>query len=188
MPKAKRTNTIDIDHLAKLLGLPKLEDIEERNSDYIMESGGNARDEALEEAKRFDYDVSDEDLEEIEMKGQERAQDDVYRSWHNGVESAAEYLFDKHGLILEPIYQKGKGGYLHEFKILPIKSWEDAAHGILNTINGVGDFFFDSLEDFLDSGPYTAREAVLAHLGYISDYPRVYGDRTARSLFDSSFR
>lgn len=44
------------------------------------------------------------------------------------------------------------------------KRWEDAADKIRETINGVGYFTFYSLREFLESGPYTARQAALSHL------------------------
>lgn len=75
----------------------------------------------------------------------------------------------------------------YDFKIVPSNSWDDAANKIRETINGVGTFHFNNLREFLSSGPYTARQAVLSHLGYIKRYPDVYGGSGARQLYDRAW-
>jgi hypothetical protein len=40
----------------------------------------------------------------------------------------------------------------------------------------------------LSSGPYTAKQAVLSHLGYIKRYPDVYGSTGARQLYENAWR
>ena len=59
---------------------------------------------------------------------------------------------------------------------------------IRETINGVGDFHFSSLREFLDSGPYTARQAVLGHLRSIRSYPAVYGGSGAHQMYEQHWR
>lgn len=67
--------------------------------------------------------------------------------------------------------------------------WDEAARHIIRTINGVGIFQFDNLQDALDSGPYSSsKEFVLKHLHHLKDYYRVYRGTTIRARFDRLFR
>lgn len=154
--------TLDVSQLAKLLDLPSWEDIDELNMDYYWEC--------------VDRDASEEEAMEQEFA----ARDEVERQWRNAVMHAAEQLLGEHGLELQ--------GGTWEYQLVPTVSWRDAANQIRQTINGVGYFHFGTLAEFLESGPYTAREAVLSHLGYVSRYPEVYGTSSARSLYEASWR
>ena len=55
-------------------------------------------------------------------------------------------------------------------------------------VNGVDYFHFGTLKEFLDSGPYSGREAVLNHIGYIPQWAEVYGDTDARRIYESHVR
>lgn len=67
--------------------------------------------------------------------------------------------------------------------------WDAAARKIIETINGVGIFQFDSLQEALDSGPYdSSREFVLAHLHHMKDYYEVFEGSKIRNVFRSRFR
>lgn len=163
---SKTSSKIDIDRIVKLFGFPEWNDIDERNSDYYWEAARGAEDpEAAERA----------------------AQDELYGNWYNAVTGVAERLFEEHGLELDPV-RVAKSKRPYEFKVVPKKDWKDAANKIRETINGVGDFHFNNLREFLDSGPYTAQQAVLSHLGYVADHPRVYGSGSARSMYDAAIR
>jgi hypothetical protein len=180
MAKKQPADVRNIDQLAKLFGLPDWDEVDERNVDYRFEAGSYAEREAREDG------ATEEEAEEAGLKAEQEAQDEVYRNWHSGVEAAAEDLFNAHGLAL---IGRGKAEpWYYEYKIAPERSWKDAAGKIMDTINGVGYFYFNSLREFLDSGPYTARQAVLEHLGYISDYPEVYGSSSARSIYERAWR
>lgn len=164
--KAGIGDKMNIDQLAKLFGLPDFDKIDEMNQDHYHEMSQGAGDE--EEAER-------------------EAQTAVYNQWYDAVESAASKLFEQHGLELTPTGKQGTEKRRYEFKIVPSKSWDDAANKLRETINGVGDFHFDNLREFLASGPYTAKQAVLSHLGYIKRYPDVYGSSSARRMYDSAW-
>jgi hypothetical protein len=58
----------------------------------------------------------------------------------------------------------------------------------MEIVNGVGYFHFDNLKDFLDSGPYTPREAVLSHLHWLKDRAEVYGDVRPNLQYDRAVR
>lgn len=163
----RSTGVVNIDQLAAMFGLPSWDKIEEMNQDYIWESARGA------------------ETEEAQQKAEEEASAELYNKWHDAVESAAENLFGLHGLDL---VAKGKGDRAYEYKIEPKQSWQDAARQIVNTINGVGYFHFNTTKEFLDSGPWTAREAVLEHLGYIKRYSDVYGSDSAKSRFEAAWR
>lgn len=184
----KLEDTKNINQLAGMFGLSDWDKLEDRNVDYFAELGSYAYDEALKEA------TEDGDAEEVaeEKAGKAReeaemeASGELFHQWHNAVMSAVEPLFEVHGLTLTP---KGKKtNHPYEYKIVPTNDWKEAASKIIGTINGVGYFEFGSLQDFLDSGPYTPREAVLSHLGHITSYPDVYGDLSPERSFERSFR
>jgi len=176
-PSDKRT----IDDLAKMFGLPAWDEIDELNQDYYAECGASVAEDDPE---------SDEE-QELVFAAERAAQDEVFAKWHDAVMHAADTLFGHHDLELHALHLKpgatGNQARAFEFRIVPATNWQDAANKIRETINGVGYFTFATLAEFLSSGPYTARQAVLAHLGYIAYYPKVYGDYSARRLYDRSW-
>ena len=159
--KAQPTGKINIDELAEMLGITPWEKMDDLNEDYYIEAGGGTE------------------------EGEQEARDEVFRKYHDALNNVADNLFEQHGLTLVPV---GKERTPYEFRIVPKKSWADAAEQIRETINGVGMFHFNSLKEFLDSGPYTARQAVLQHLHYIKRHPDVYGERSARDQFERAYR
>lgn len=129
--------------------------------------------------------ATEEEAEEKAQQAEQEEQDEAWGKYADAVYEIAEDLLNKHGLTLVPL---GKGPRPFEFKIEPEKSWEDAAAEIIKTINGVGSFEFASVREFLGSGPYTARQAVLGHLHWIKRYPDVYGDSSPRTRLDRALR
>lgn len=154
---------ITIDELAKELGLPSWEDLDERNLDYYHSC--------------VDPEERDEDER---MRQADAARDELYERWYGAVYLAASALYSAHGLDLIDV----RAHPSYEMRIVPEISWADAAAKLLETINGVGYFHFGSLGEFLRSGPYTARQAVLAHRAYIRRYPEVYGTSSARRAYE----
>ena len=174
----KTTDKTDIAALASMFGLPDWDSVDEMNQQNYWETAKGEEDEKAQQA------------------AEAAAQDDVYAQWYDAVEHAASKLFEEHGLELQPAgkwhpstHAKTKAERRpFQLKIVPSKSWDDAAEKLRETINGVGYFHFNSLREFLDSGPYTARQAVLSHLGYIKQHPDVYGGQSARDLYDRHWR
>lgn len=167
------SDKVNIDQLATLLKLDEWDDVSEHNSDYIYEAAGS-----VEEASG----------EEAHLKRQEKVADEVYDTWHNAVESVANEIFDQHNLELQPIAPRRRGMPTYEYRIVPRVSWEDAASKIIDTINGVGMFEFASVREFMESGPYTVRQAVLSHLGHMKRRPDVYGTDSPRRLYERAWR
>lgn len=120
---------------------------------------------------QFDYDPENPDEHDTER-------DEAWQNYTNALESVFEELLEHHGLTL----QKHKGEWL--FRVVPKKDWKDAATEIAKTVNGVGFFYFRSIRDFLDSGPYTPRAAVLTHLHWVKHWPDVYEGTKASTMFD----
>ena len=171
--KAGPSDKITIDQLAKLLGLPDWDSVDERNQHHYFETSRGAED------------------EDAQIEAEQKAQEEVYRQWYDAVERVAEKLFGEHDLefLAMKHTRKVHQDYRpHVLKIIPSKSWDDAADKLRETINGVGDLHSGSLREFLDSGPYTARQAVLAHLGYIKRYPAVYGGLGPNQMYDQAWR
>lgn len=178
--RGKTSDKINIDQLAKMLGLPDWDKVDEMNQQHYWEMtrGGDYED------------------EDAQMKAEEEARDEVYGRWYDAVEHTASRLFEEHGLELQPAgkwhpatrHKTRAEARPHELKIVPSTSWDDAAEKIRETINGVGDYHFNSLREFLHVNASTARQAVLSHLGYIKHYPAVYGGQGARQMYDQHWR
>jgi hypothetical protein len=166
----KTSDKISIAQLATMFGLPDWDRIDEMNQQHYWEMAKGADDEEAAE---------------------QEAQTEVYNRWYDAVESTAEKLLAEHGLELLAMKHTRKvhANYRpHVLKIIATTSWSDAADKLRETINGVGDFHFDNLREFLDSGPYTAKQAVLSHLGYIKRHPAVYGGLGANQMYEHAWR
>jgi len=171
--KAGPADKITIDQLAKLLGLPDWDSIDEKNQHHYweMSRGGEG--------------------EDAQIEAEQQAQEEVYRQWYDAVESAAEKLFGEHGLeflAMKNVRKLHQNYRPHILKIIPSKSWDDAADKLRETLNGVGDFHFDSLREFLKAEASTAKQAVLVHLGSIKRYPAVYGGLGANQMYEQAWR
>jgi len=168
--------------LAELFGITSLDDLEARNDDYFGDFFVAARDEALKEG------ATETEADEAGFKADGEARDELYQQWHNGVTSAVEELFGRHHL--EVVGRRKAERYPFEFVVRPVagKTWADAADEIRVTINGVGYFEFRDLREFLDSGPWTAKQAVEGHLHWIKDYSEVYGTDSAQRIYERAFR
>jgi hypothetical protein len=186
MAKKQPSDKIDIDNLADMLGLPAWSKVEDMNEQYLSEAGSAAYKDALDEGD------SEEDAQEASFAAQDEANTDLWKKWYDAVKQAAYELFGLHKLELDPIEGRRKNPRPYEFRIVPATAgkygWEQAANEIRETINGVGMFHFNDLREFLESGPYTARQAVLTHIQYIKRYPDVYGTASAHSLYERNFR
>ena len=163
-----------VEDLAEFLRLPDFEEVEELNWDFVGEYRDSAR-----RAARQDG-LSGRALEEAEQEGEQAATDELYGKWRSAVESVAESLLDEHGLLLD---EKARGQY----RLKPDTSWRDAVDKIVNTINGVGYFYFDSTQEFLDSGLYTPKVAVIEHLHHITSYLGRVQTASARQLYERAF-
>jgi len=173
----------DTDELAKMFGLPEWESLRERNEEYIWSARAYAEKEAK-KARR-----SESAVEKAGQKAGWDAENEVFRSWHNGVTTVAETYFGKHHLTLVPVSTRRRGALPYKYRVEATDGWRKALREIIETINGVGMFYFKDAADILRSGPYKSdRDAVVNHLHWIAHWPEVYGESSPERLFDRAFR
>jgi hypothetical protein len=105
-------------------------------------------------------------------------------AWMN----VANKLFKEHKLQLFP----NNPSYVEDddvFVVRPASTWNDACSEIIETINGVGMFYFGSVEDLVESGPYDNEEqACLNHLHWMKEHHRVYGDPSPQYQIDRAMK
>lgn len=176
------SDKINIDQLAGMLDLPPYDDIDEYNHNYVWESGDSAYKSALED------DETEDKAEAAREKAEQAAQSEIYGKWYDAAERAASSLFKQHHLELSPTGKQGTKDRRYDFKIVPEKSWLDSAEKIRQTAEGVGAAYVgNDVKEFLRLGPWSARQAVLEHIGVIASYPEVYGSSSARRIYDNAF-
>ena len=172
--KPLTSNHLDMDRICRLL---KVDTLEEKQEWLQVHAFGSVPD------------WTEED-EEIELTR-------VMNEYTDAVMHVVKDCFDKHGLELVAVRPKSKRARREwdadrswEYMVVPNpgRSWRDAADNIRRTTNGVGQFEFATTREFLDSGPYTAREAVLQHLGWIPDWYEVYEGSKAASRVERRLR
>lgn len=167
---SETSDRLNIDQLAEMFDLPTWERIDELNQEHYWD-----------EARGVEG-------EDEQTKAEQAAQDAVYNQWYDAVEGTASKIFDEHGLELSPAGKEGTTKRRYNFKLVPAKSWNDVADKIRETVNGVGSFHYNNLREFLESGPYTARQAALSHLHWIKRYSDVYGGMSPKRMYDNLWR
>src|SRR5665213_426298 len=161
---AKLKNIITFDQLCKHIGVETLDDYTEallHNSDTIYHV-------AYTEAMKVDG-TSEEEAENMALKAETEEHGEYVDKYIAAVEKVAKKLFEEHRLSLTET-KKDSGIY----RITPDVSWRDSLSELIQTINGVGFFHFSSVRELCQSGPYTFRHGVLAHIGYVFDFSLVY--------------
>jgi hypothetical protein len=183
---AKRTKTPDtftFEELCAAVGLKAsykgMNDLVERNHDYIFGAGDYAYKQATKDGE--DEDKAEEARQEAEME----ASDEISTAYIDAAIETIENQLTEH-FALDLTEVKGRKNEGMRFKIAPLRTWRESLGQIVETINGVGYYRFDSIREFLNSGPYTEREGVLTHLHYLSDYGRVYGDKSLQREFEDN--
>jgi len=172
-------DTFTLDEIAGLLGVDSWEKIEDRNPDAWGEYYSHTFRETKAEAIKDGLDEQTAELraENAAMEAESEARSESYGKWKNAMLHAAETIIGEHKLELRQLKTKQ---YL--YKLVPAETWRDAAAMLRDTINGYGPFYFNNVQEFLDSGPYTARQAVLEHLHWMKDRAEVYGTSNAERL------
>ena len=187
MSKNKKTSAVmNVNELAELFGLPSSEEIDESVCTY-----GCAYDFAYKQA--LSEEKSEEEAEAAAQAAEQEEREQAYQKWYDAVEFVAKHEFELHKLELVQAYKRIRGRKVdakrpYDLRVVAPYGWKDAAREIMRTINGVGMFEFSSLKEFMDSGPYTAREAALQHTHWINRHAEVYGDRSPRSMYDGRMR
>lgn len=177
----------DICHLFSLTSMDAFDDRMELN---YMEEADYARKDAERELREERADEGDESLVDDEAKLQEvwdnaytAIRDELTQRYINCVESEVEHELEKFGLRLVPIQTEQFYGY----EVVPTTSWLYAVEQTREVVNAYGNFYFQSNAEFMDSGPYTPRDAVLGHSGYWGNYGAVDGDRSVKDRVSRCF-
>lgn len=165
--KHKTSNKISFERICKLLKVHTPEEWDELNIDSF-----------------YPYNSDLDITEEEKLRYEEEMRTEAWQKYQDAVIKVADELFSNHNLVL----MEDEHGL--EFTIVPKNkgNWCEPAEQIRQTINGMGPFWFGSLREFLDSGPYTAREAVLNHIGWIPCHYKVYGEGNASIKIDKYLR
>lgn len=166
-----------LEELAKWFDLPDYMDVVEHNQAFLADYYTAAFEKALNDGD------SEEEAEEAGMEAEQRAEEEeVYWKYRNGITAAAEAVLEPHELELKEL---GKGQY----KIVPEKTWKDAAARLVTTINGVGTFYYEDAKELKDVGPYKSyKQAVLSHLHWALYYPEVYGTGSPQRAYEDAWR
>jgi len=172
MARGAKPIIVEFDSVLRAFKLPSFEDSVNMDQSDVY---GYALRQAAEEG------LEGEEAEQFAMQAESDLEAWYHDAYMASIEETVESAFEKVGLVAE----LDKKDY--KWRLSPEKSWDDTAKQIVEVINGVGYFHFSTLREFLDSGPYTAREAVEHHFGYAKDYSEVYGDRSPARQFESSF-
>lgn len=162
-------NKFSIQQVAEILGQDfdaHVERLNEYSYEYYHDVYNQSIDSGLSEQEAIDRAESEESYQ-VEQE---------YNRYQNAVEKTAENILNKHNLLL----CKQEDGYV----VQPKTTWRDSLKEIIETINGVGYFYFHSVDEFLDSGPYGEEEGVMTHLHWVKRYPDVYGDTSIRWMID----
>lgn len=125
---------------------------------------------ALAKAEREGMDNPEEYAEEKAMEAEQEERDAQYTKYKDGCAHVIDEIAANFHLEFVPMKTNA-----WTYKVTPVKDWRDAAKEIRECVNGYGPWYFTSVKEFLDSGPYTARQAVLSHLHWMARYGEVYG-------------
>jgi hypothetical protein len=119
-------------------------------------------------------------------KARDEAEDDLYRGWKNSVESVFEKFLGYVNIEPAAVKIRTENGIEDGYKLVPTESWAKSADEIVELINGYGYFWFNNRAELRESGPYTNKEAVLAHIHYANHYSEIYGGRSPQSVYEDS--
>ena len=171
-----------MDELAKFLGIPEFTDVVEHNQEYLGDYYQAGWNEAWD--PELPVEEAEAAAEEAALEAEREAEEELYFKYSGALEAAAESILDPHGLAAEH-----PGKILWAYKIVPTGTWKEAAAKLVQTINGVGMFYYEDAKDLKDVGPYKSyKQAVLSHLHWAMYYPEVYGTRSAEMVYDAAWR
>jgi hypothetical protein len=111
---------------------------------------------------------SREEAEEMSLKAEEEASDELYRNFRNGFDQVLERVKEATGISF---VSSKRGVWRAESS-----DWFASASHIRQIINGVGYFYFPSTSEFrYTCSCSTYRQVVHTHLHHIKWFPEVYG-------------
>jgi hypothetical protein len=158
---------------AEILSTESWEMIEDRNPD----AWNDAYCFALAEAKKAG--CSDLEAEERACEAESAARDISHRNWKDAVLLACDEILEPHKLAFQQLKTRPWC-----YRLIAATTWTEAASRIVDTINGVGQFYFSSVKEFCAALPATTRGAVLAHLHWMKRRPDVYGTKSVSRMME----
>lgn len=165
------------EEIAKFLDVQGIEELNEQNWEYFSDIRNQVEKEAINDG------YSQEEAEQKGYDAEEKVSERMYKGWKSSLEETMEYLLEHHNLSFE-IIKKNK--YETGIKIIS-SDWQASARKILDTINGVGMFYADTLKEFYETTSVRSyKELVLSHLHWILSYPEVYGKMSPQRYFEGS--
>lgn len=172
-----------LNQIAQMFRLPSSEDVD----DNLIE-GSTAYSEMYSQA--IEEGMSEEEAERTASLSEDEYRGDAYNQWNAAIQAVATHFFEKVGLGFNPIYRgRGRNRVSYEIKIIPAVNWKESASLLLELMNGVGTFEFDSLRDLMESGPYRSyKDCTLQHLWWIRSYSAVYGGTSPEQMYDRFYR
>jgi hypothetical protein len=165
---------IDWNEVAELLGVMTADDVLDRFAE------GSTWSLVYNDSIRRGMSSNDAEAEATEID--EREQAEAAGRYINALHSVASMFFGYVDMDVEE--KKSKWGVI----MSPRTSWNRSADKLRELINGVGMFHFSSLGEFLRSGPYTAKEAVIGHLNFLKRYSDVYGEESPSRKMENMMR
>jgi phosphatidate phosphatase APP1 len=155
---------IDLDRMAKILGVKSPEAYDEAISENPNDIYGVVYREALSEG------CSEEQAEEKAMQAEPEERESYVRKYISNLVNVFEQEAENLKLDVTPL--KTKPGV---YALTPKEGWVASAVKTRSIVHGIGGWWFTSFKEFLSSGPYTPRQAVEAHLGYLGSQWKLYG-------------
>lgn len=122
----------------------------------------------------------------------DQAESPYYRAWQRAVETVLDRYLEYHQLsarrvkILYVSPDDGKRFKIDGYQIRPLTTWKKACESLVETINGVGYFWFDSVLEFKNHIPAISyKQSVLSHLHSITEWGEVYDGMSPQRLYES---
>lgn len=168
-----KKNLDTLDMLIRVMGLdlPTEEEVDEWNMDLYCEVMSEAKRQAITDG------YTDDEAENKAEEAEAEVMKEQYDNYNKSVRNTLNYLLNFHGLN----FVENK---THMYLIAE-KSWKDVAEKVRETINGMGPFYYESVKEFKDVGPYKSYcDAVSSHLHWLKHYPEVYGCTGYRKIFE----
>lgn len=110
---------------------------------------------------------------------------DLFNRWRGAFEAVLEKYLGEHRMTFEHVRiqtGKGKNRYTRDGYVLKPdegKTWKDVASAVMETINGYGFFYFETVEYFRQaSSESTYQSLVMHHLHWLKEWGEVYGGKS----------
>lgn len=165
--------------LSKLLTLLDIPTFDELYEDALRSTWTYT--EAFQDAKNNGCSNEEAWVAAEEAEAQESKE--YYDKWKSAAEYAANYYTELHGMNLTYHSENDT------VDIVENRCWRAVADKIKETINGVGIFYYSSVEEFKDSIPAQSyEETAVSHLHWIKRYGDVFGEASPKQMFEHRLR